>query len=404
MYNTLLELKNKRETLLAKGKQLIAEKKFDEHKQLVEGDLAKLNEEIDAVEKQLAEEGRFSDMDEHLKGLHDGLQRQREDEKTLKTLDGIRGSNEYARAFLKAMATGATVKHSRSVEALAPLYKALTIAGGDPAGSDGGFLVPAEFDNAIIRASKEYLDLSTLFNVEHVTSSSGWRAVEIGTPTALPNVDEMGTIGKADQPKFAKVPYSVKKFADRLPISSELLEDESAGLLAYVADWFAPKYVLTKNTLLLPMLTGLTKTVELTGTPDKVLRQALIKQLNTAHSRTATLLTNQSGYAEMDGWEDGNNRSLLVPDPTAAQAMRYRGRPVVYGDDTELTEKALYVGNFKALGTLFVRKGIEMATTNVGGDAWATDSTEARVICRMDAKEVFKDAAFKATFVEGADG
>jgi hypothetical protein len=56
------------------------------------------------------------------------------------------------------------------------------------------------------------------------------------------------------------------------------------------------------------------------------------------------------------------------------------------------------VGNFKALGTLFVRKGIEMATTNVGGDAWATDSTEARVICRLDAQKVFEDAAFKATF------
>ena len=71
---------------------------------------------------------------------------------------------------------------------------------------------------------------------------------------------------------------------------------------------------------------------------------------------------------------------------------------MVYGDDTELTAKELYVGNFKALGTLFVRKGFEMATTNVGGDAWATDSTEARVLCRMDAQEVFGDAAFKAVF------
>ena len=72
----------------------------------------------------------------------------------------------------------------------------------------------------------------------------------------------------------------------------------------------------------------------------------------------------EAEFAEMDGWEDGNKRSLLVPDATADHVMRYRNRPVVYGDDTELTEKALYVGNFKALGTLFVRKGIEMATTS----------------------------------------
>lgn len=401
MYQTLLELKHKRAQLLEQGKQLIAEKKFDEHKQLMEGDVADINAQIEGVEKQMAEEGRFADDDKHLKGLYDGLRKQKEDEKAVKSLDEVRGSKEYARAFAKAMANGATVKRSVGVEDYAPLYKALTISGGDPVGSDGGFLVPVEFDNAIIRAAKDYLDLSELFHIEHVTSSTGWRAVENGTPTALPNVAEMGTIGKNDAPKFAKVSYAVKKYADRLPISNELLEDETAGLLQYVAEWFAPKYILTKNALLLPLLTGLTKTVALTaGSEDKILRQALVKQLNTAHARAATLLTNQSGYAEMEGWEDGHKRPLLVPDPTAPEALRYRNRPVVYGDDTELTAKELYVGNFQALGTLFVRKGIEMASTNVGGDAWATDSTEIRVICRMDAQKVNGDAAFKATFAE----
>ena len=398
MYQTLLELKNKRAQLMEQGKQLIAEKKFDEHKALLEGAVADVNAQIDAVEKQMAEEGRFHDMDSRLKGLHDQLQQKKQDEAVTKTLDEIRGSNEYARAFLKAMASGATVKRSRGEADFAPLYKALTVSGGDPVGSDGGFLVPVEFDNAIARAAKEYLDLSTLFNVEYVTSATGWRAVEDGTPKALPNVAEMANIGKDDQPKFKKVTYSVKKFADRLPISNELLEDNTAGLLQYVADWFAPKYIMTKNALLLPLLTGLQEVSLAAATEDKVLRQALITKLNTANSRAATLLTNQSGYAEMEGWEDGHKRPLLVPDPTNAQALRYRGRDVVYGDDTELTEKAIYVGNFKALGTLFIRKGIEMATTNVGGDAWATDSTECRVICRMDAQEVFGNAAFKATF------
>lgn len=399
MYQKLLELKNKRAGMLEKGKQLINEGKFAEHKALMEGDLAQINQDIEDVEKQLAEEGRFSEGDSRMMELLKSQQKQKKDEQEAKSLADIRGTNEYARAFAKAMANGATVKHGRSVEAYAPLYKALSISGGDPVGSDGGFLVPVEFDNTIIRLSKDYLDLSTLFHVEHVTSSSGWRAVEAGVPTALPNVDELGTIGKVDKPVLTKVAYSVKKFADRLPISNELLEDETAGLLQYVAEWFAPKYVLTKNALLLPMLTGLTKNVALTaGNEDKLLRQAMVKQLNTANSRAATLLTNQSGYAEMEGWEDGNKRPLLVPDPTAPEALRYRGRPVVYGDDAEMAAKELYVGNFKALATLFVRKGIEMATTNVGGDAWATDSTEVRVICRMDAQKVDGNAAFKATF------
>ena len=399
MYQKLLELKNKRAGMLEKGKQLINEGKFAEHKALMEGDLAQINQDIEGVEKQLAEEGRFSEGDSRMMELLKAQQKQKKDEQEAKSLDEVRGSNEYARAFAKAMANGANVKRSAGVEGYAPLYKALTITGGDPTGKEGGFLVPVEFDNAIIRLTKDYLDLSKLFHEENVTATTGWRAVEAGVPTALPNVDELATIGKVGTPSLNKVSYSVKKFADRLPISNELLEDETAGLLQYVAEWFAPKYILTKNALLLPMLTGLTKTVALTaGSEDKLLRQAMVKQLNTANSRAATLLTNQSGYAEMEGWEDGNKRALLVPDPTAPEALRYRGRPVVYGDDTELPAKELYVGNFKALGTLFVRKGIEMATTNVGGEAWATDSTEVRVICRMDAQQVNGDAAFKATF------
>lgn len=401
MYQTLLELKNKRADLLEQGKALIAEKKFEEHKSLLDGPLADLNAQIDGVEKQMAEEGRFREDDERMKGLSRQLQEKKKDEETLKSLDEIRGSNEYARAFLKALAKGATPKSSLGMEAYAPLHKALTVSGGTPAGSDGGFLVPVEFDNAIVRLSKDYLALADLFKVETVSAPTGWRAVEAGVPTALPNVDEMGSIGKAEQPKFAKVSYSVKKYADRLPISNELLEDESAGLLAYVAEWFAPKYILTQNALLLPLLTGLATTVTLTaGKEDQDLRKALITKLNTATSRAATLLTNQSGYAEMESWEDGNGRPLLVPDPTAAQAMRYRGRSVVYGDDSELADKALYVGNFQALGTLFVRKGIELASTNVGGDAWATGATEIRAICRMDAQQVDGSAAFKATFGE----
>ena len=60
------------------------------------------------------------------------------------------------------------------------------------------------------------------------------------------------------------------------------------------------------------------------------------------------------------------------------------------------------MGNFKALGTLFVRKGIVMAASVVGGDAWATDSYEIRGLCRMDAQLVDADAAFKATITTAA--
>ena len=400
----LYELKHKRAQLVEEGKGLLARKDLEGHGAKM-AEIDQLNGEINAAEKQLAEEGRFEDGEGGLKALAAAQARQKDEARKTAAVDELRASGEYARAFAKAMRRGAQVKKCAGVEDLAPLYKALTESGGTPAGADGGFLAPIDFDHQIRRLEKDYLDLSALFTVETVTTLSGWRVVEDGLPKKLPKVAEMGTIGKEDQPKFRRVDYAVEKYAERLPISNELLEDNAAGLLAYAAAWFAPKYILTKNSLLLAFLEGLASTALTAGQEDKLLRKALIAKLNTAHSRRAVLLTNQSGYAEMDGWEDKNGRPLLVPNPADPQALRYRGRQVVYGDDTELPggegSIPLYVGNFKALGTLFVRKGIELATTDVGGDAWATDSMELRAICRLDAVEMDPAAGFQAALAAG---
>ncbi len=400
-YQELLELKSKRADKLKEGQELLAKKDFEGHKGLM-CDVAKMNAEIDAGEAQLAEEGRFDERDDKLKGLHHDYQAKRAEKEKGRVVDQIRQTNEYANTFVKALRNGVKVKQAWTNEDYAILTKALTETGGSPEGSDGGFLVPQDFDNMIHQYEKEYLDLSQFFTVENVRSHSGWRAVEQGKRKPLPKILEMGTIGKDEQPKFDKVTYTVDKYGDRLPVSSELLEDNTAGLLQYLAGWFAPKYILTKNTLLLALLKALTPEVALpAGSEAKTLRKALITKLNTAHSMGAVLLTNQNGYAEMDGWEDKNGRPLLVPNPADPNVYRLSGRQVVYGDNdliaNESTKIPIYAGNFKALGTLFVRKGIEMAATDVGGDAWATDSYELRGLCRMTAVAMDKAAAFKAT-------
>ena len=407
-YQELLELKSKRAAKLEEGSGLLAKKDLEGHKTLM-GEIARMNAEIDAVEVQLAEEGRFDGADERMKGLHDSCMAQQAEKAKGRAVDSIRRTNEYAAAFAKALRNGVKLRQAWGMEEFAPLTKALTESGGTPEGSDGGFLVPEDFDNLIHEYEKEYLDLSRFFTVEQVRTLSGWRAVELGKRKPLPKILEMGTIGKDDQPKFEKVTYSVEKYGDRLPVSAELLEDSTAGLLRYLADWFGPKYILTKNTLLLKLLEGLETTVSLTaGSEARDLRKAMIQKLNTAHSMGAALLTNQDGYAEMDGWEDKNGRSLLVPNPADPSVFRLNGRPVAYGDNDlipgETGKTPIYVGKFQALGTLFVRKGLEMAATDVGGDAWATDSYELRGLCRMTAVTMDKKAAFKATMGTGAEG
>lgn len=401
----IYELKHKRGEAVAAAKGFLAQKNMDAYTDKM-AEVDTFNAEIDASEKLLAEEGRFEDDEAGFVTLSAAQAKKKGEDGKMKRVDELRGTNEYARSFAKAMRTHAKVKDCQGVEGFNPLYKALNEGGGASSGEDGGFLVPVDFDHQILQLEKEYLDLATFFNLESVTTLTGFRVVADGAPKALPSVAELGTIPKEDQPQFKRLDYTVKKYADRVQISSELLEDNVAGLLQYVVGWFGPRYILTKNALLLALLKGLTKTVALTaGSEVKLLKKAMITQLNTAYSRNATLLTNQNGYAAMDGWEDKNGRSLLVPNPADPAVNRFMGRQVAYGDNDLIPDEEsaipLYVGCLKAVGTLFLSKGIELATTDVGGDAWATDSCELRAVCRMDAQSVNPLAAFKATIVAG---
>ena len=171
-YQEFLELKHKRAEKLKEGDALLAKKDLEGHKALM-AEVDKMNAELDAAEKQLAEEGRFSDGDSRMEALASQYRARQEDKAKGAAVDTIRRTNEYANAFAKAMRSGATVKRARGVEGYEPLYKALQETGGDPEGADGGFLVPLDFDNMIHEYEKEYLDLAQFFAVENVRALSG---------------------------------------------------------------------------------------------------------------------------------------------------------------------------------------------------------------------------------------
>lgn len=379
---------------------------FDAQKAVVKG----FNDEIDDAEAIIAEQGRFNDGDAHFMGLHQKKQKEADDLRGRIAMDKIRGDNEYMQAFQKALNTHQTPETARAQEEYNPLTKALTITGGSTVGEDGGFLVPLDFDKKIIQETKDFFDIAALCNTEVVTTNSGWRAVEVaGQRTKLPKVDEMATIGKTNQPKFKKVTYTLSQYGDRLPVSNQLIQDVDY-LMTYLAGWFGPKLVLTRNDLILTMLKTLTFTAQTASTDAakvKAIKSILNKGLNTAHSRGAVLLTNQNVYDEMDGWAESSGKPLLVPDINS-DFSRFKGRPVHYADNDEIgvitkastSYDPLFIGNLKAFATLFDRGVLEMASTNVGGDAWATNSTEIRVICRLDAQVIDSTAVIATGYAQ----
>ena len=310
----------------------------------------------------------------------------------------LRASNEYARAFCYALSHGINPRNGRGNEHVKVLFDALTETGGTTPGEDGGFLVPIDIDNTIRELRRELNPLAPLFSEETVTAPTGWRVIDTQPTTAMPSINELGTVANnSDQPVFGKVSYSLTKYGLRIPISNELLNDEAANLMGYLSRWFAKKLVITENSLLLAALKTLTASALISGTitPESAIKTILNKALDPAIADNAVILTNQSGFDALDQLVDDMGRGLLQPDPTNATLLRIFGRRIVKVSDAMLpntttgtapntTDNAeFYIGDFKEFATLFRKEGFEVSSTDVGGSAWETDSVEVRGIVRL---------------------
>lgn len=334
-------------------------------------------------------------------------------------MDKIRGTEKYASAWMDAMRKGVNPDKCHGVEGFAPLFeaerasKALTIGGGATPGEDGGFLVPIDFENRVNELLKEYVDLSSLVTVEQVNVNAGWRAVDdAGTRTTLTKVAEMGEIKEGQKPSFKRIAYNCEKYADKIVVSNELLADTSV-LIPYLAGWWAPKYIMTKNNLILTKLNALTFSA-LAGDTDaaqiKAMKHLINTGLNTAYAKRATILTNAFGYDTMDGWADSTGRAMLVPDPKGGDFSRFKNKPVIYADEDLIPTvtqagadyNPFYIGDFKSFCRMFIRQGTRIRSTDIGGKAWDTDSTEIRCTCRMDCQAV-DEGAVKYTGTQKAD-
>ena len=325
-----------------------------------------------------------------------------------KGLKDILASNEYARAFCYALKNGITRKNGGSDEKVKILFDALTEGGGSPAGTDGGFLVPVDIDNTIHELRRELNPLAPLFSEENVTAPTGWRVIDTAPTSAMPSIDEMGTVANnSDQPAFAKVTYSLTKYGLRIPISNELMNDEAANLMAYLGRWFAKKLVLTENSLLIAALKTLTASALTTGsiTADSAIKAILNKTLDPAISANAVIITNQNGFDALDQLVDDTGRGLLQPDATNATLFRIFGRRVVAVSNGQLPDTSskpeFFIGDFREFATLFRKDGFEVASTDIGGNAWATDSTEVRGIARLCVSKFDASAAVRRQLTLG---
>ena len=281
---------------------------------------------------------------------------------------------------------------------------------GTPA--DGGLIVPEDVQTTINELRRSLVPLADLFSVENVSFLSGTRVVDTQPTKGFTKMSEMETIPNDDKPAFAKLSYKVEDYGLFLPVSNDLLRDTDQALLAYIARWMAKKQVITENNLLVTKLAALdaAATAATAANVIATLKKLLNVSLDPAISATAHFIVNQDGFNALDQLLDANKRPLLQPDPSAAAGKMLFGRPVSVVSNGTLASKTstsqtsspattttapIYFGDFTQYATLFRRQPMELASTDVGGSAWRTNSTEVRAITRLDA-QVFDSAAAAA--------
>ena len=400
MKNRLYELKNERAQKIAAAEAALYIKDQAAYDAAI-AEARNLGGEIENIQAIEREKERFDNAEDAGKLIAMTQAKQEEDKKTQKTVDEARAGNEYVRAFAQALAKGATPSKSRAMPELAPLFNALTIGGDPTGGQDGGFLVPIDFDNMIREVQREEVQLSRYFARENVNTLSGWRVMDVAPTRGFSKVDEMATIPQDRQPLFEKITYAVEKYALIVPASNELLADNAANLMQYLARWFGRKDVITENLLILSLLTQLTPTAITAGGELKGIKKALNVTLDPAISSRSVIITNQDGFNALDNITETTGKPLMQPDITQPTDYRLKGRQVVVVPNGIMPSTGsaapVYLGDGMQFLTLFKRKTLEVTSTDIGGNAWSTDSTEVRGITRQDASQFDGEAMIALT-------
>lgn len=288
-------------------------------------------------------------------------------------------SQAYENAFVSFLKGNASLDEKMTIQA----------ALSSTADADGGLLIPKDQETQVIELARDYSSLRDLVYVEPVSTLTGTRVIEVdGEYTPFAEVTEGSKISDIENGDFKAIPYSCKTYGGILPIPNNLLKDNKGNLLYHVSKWFAKKKVATENKLIGDSLSTFSKTA-MKGIDD--IKTVLNKTLDPAISANAIVVTNQTGFNELDKMKDTDGNYLLQPDPTKPTQKLLKGRPVkVYPDKVlanDTTKAPVIIGNFKRAITLFDRQLLTVDSTNIGAGAFETNSTKVRGLLRMDVQK-----------------
>jgi HK97 family phage major capsid protein len=245
----------------------------------------------------------------------------KEDEKT------GRASNAYKKSFWNVMRN----KHSNT-----QILNALQ-EGTD---SEGGFLVPDEFEHTLIQSLEEENIFRKLAHV--ITTSTGDRKIPVVASKGSASwVDEEGTINDSDD-AFTQVSIGAYKLGTLIKVSNELLNDSVFNLEAYISKEFGRR-IGTKeedaffngNGVGKPVgifnATGGAQTGITTASATEIKADEIIDlfySLKASYRKKAVWIVNDSTIKAIRKLKDANGNYLWQPALTSGTPDTLLGRPV----------------------------------------------------------------------------
>lgn len=238
-----------------------------------------------------------------------------------------RASDEYKGSFWNAM----------RVKVPAPSVLNALQEGTD---SEGGYLVPDEFERTLVEALEEENVFRTLAHV--IKTSSGDRKIPVvATKGSASWIDEEGVYQDSDD-AFSQVSIGAYKLGTMIKVSEELLADSVFDLEAYISKEFARRIGAREEESFftgdgtgkpLGILAntggaevGVTAASATAITADEVID--LFYSLKAPYRKNAVWVLNDATVKQIRKLKDGNGQYLWQPSLVAGTPDTILGRPV----------------------------------------------------------------------------
>jgi HK97 family phage major capsid protein len=206
--------------------------------------------------------------------------------------------------------------------------------------TEGGYLVPDEFEHTIVEALK---DENIFRSIAHlIQTASGDRKIPISTSKGEAAwIDEEGTYPESDD-SFGQVTISAYKLGTIIKVSEELINDSVFDIESYIATEFARRIGAKEEAAFftgdgsgkpLGILAatggaqvGVTAASATALTCDEVID--LYHALRSPYRKNAVWLTNDATIKAIRKLKDGNGQYIWQPSLVAKEPDTILGRPV----------------------------------------------------------------------------